>query len=363
MNNKIYDVCCYIGRLEPPHLGHIQTILEAFNHAKHVLVILGSDSLPRTLKNPWTTKERMEMILSSIPFNFHERISFLGAKDYLYSDTEWLQNVTKDIRETSKILSHKDNPEISLIAFSKDESSYYLNYFKFLNLIPMYEIKTSSNDNGSSLSSTKIRELYFDGYLNFLKHVCHEGTIKFLENFYKTEDFKLLKEEWDDALKYQKKFETAPYGYTNFVTVDNVVIQSGHILLIQRGLNPGKGLWALPGGHLDCNETFLDGAIRELREETNLKVPEKVLKGSVYHSHIFDHPDRSLRCRVGKKIGRTITMAFGIKLDDASDLAKVRASSDASLARWIPIDIVLNEMRDKLFEDHYDIVNYMVNRI
>ena len=70
------------------------------------------------------------------------------------------------------------------------------------------------------------------------------------------------------------------------MTVDAVVVQSGHILLVKRGDMPGKGLWALPGGFLNQEETMLDGAIRELKEETKIKVPVPVLKGSIKESTI-----------------------------------------------------------------------------
>lgn len=360
--DKHYDVCVFIGRLEPPHKGHLATIIEAFNHADSVLVVLGSHQSARTIKNPWTTEERMQMIIDSIPLELQKRISFVGAEDYMYSDAEWLTEVTKSIRHASQKLSGKADPSISLIAHAKDDTSYYLNYFKFLDIIPMGEVKVGGDDS-PSLSSTKIRELFFEGYLDFISHVCPTGVFDFLKKFYTTAEYKVLKEEYDDAVKYQKMFENVPYGNSNFLTVDSVVLQSGHVLLVQRGESPGKGLWALPGGHLNNNERFLDGAIRELREETGLKVPEKVLKGSIFAEQVFDHPDRSLRCRIKGRRGRTVTKAFGFKLDDAEKLPRVAGGDDAVDARWIPIDVVKNEMKDKLFEDHWAIIHYMASRL
>lgn len=360
--NKKYTICTFLGRMEPPHKGHIATIVNAMQYGDKVLVILGSHHSPRTFKNPWTTKERIDMILASLTLEQQKNVIFAGAEDYMYSDADWFTNVTRIIREAAYEWGGP-NGNAAIMALNKDESTYYLNYFKnSMDVLPMEEFKVGGDD-APSLSATKIRELYFEGYLDFISHVVTPGVLQYLKDFYKTDAYKQIRQEYDDAVAYQKMFANAPYGNTNFLTVDSVVIQSGHVLLIQRGESPGKGLWALPGGHLNNNERFLEGAIRELREETGLKIPEKVLRGSIFHEKVFDHPDRSLRCRVKGKKGRTVTMAFGFKLDDGEKLPKVKGADDAATARWIPLDKVINEMRSELFEDHFDIIVYMANRL
>jgi ADP-ribose pyrophosphatase YjhB (NUDIX family) len=50
------------------------------------------------------------------------------------------------------------------------------------------------------------------------------------------------------------------------------VTDEGHVLLIRRGLEPGRGLWAQPGGFLEVDETVTEGAVRETLEETGLDV-------------------------------------------------------------------------------------------
>lgn len=359
---KKYKVAIVIGRFQPTHHAHMKLFEKGLEIAEKLVIVLGSTRSPRTIKNPWTYDERKTMIEYSFPEHVRHRVSFLGAQDYMYSDAEWLTEVTKSIREEAERVTGDGEPTIALVAHNKDESSYYINYFKFLDIVYLETI--SSGDLSSpALSSTKIRELYFEGYLSFIDHVCPAGVLRFLKDFQNSEHFQNLKQEYDDAVHYQKMFETAPYNNTNFLTVDSVVIQSGHVLLIQRGKSPGKNLWALPGGHLNNSEKFIDGAIRELLEETQIKVPEKVLRGSIFTQQIFDHPDRSMRCRVKGKYGRTVTMAFGIKLDDSEKLPRVRGSDDANAARWIPLDKVVNEMRENLFEDHWDIIKFMVARL
>ena len=134
------------------------------------------------------------------------------------------------------------------------------------------------------------------------------------------------------------------------MTVDAVVVQSGHILLVKRGDMPGKGQLALPGGFLNQNETMLDGAIRELKEETKIKVPVPVLKGSIKESKTFDAPNRSSR-------GRTITQAFFIDLG-VGELPKVKGADDAEKAFWVPFNEVKQE---KMFEDHFHIIDNFIN--
>lgn len=56
------------------------------------------------------------------------------------------------------------------------------------------------------------------------------------------------------------------------VGVGGVVVQEGRVLLIQRGQEPLKGQWSLPGGMLELGESLESAVIREIREETGLEV-------------------------------------------------------------------------------------------
>ena len=62
------------------------------------------------------------------------------------------------------------------------------------------------------------------------------------------------------------------YPARPWVAVGVVVLRAGKVLLIQRGRDPGRGLWAVPGGMVDLGETGPDAARREAREETGLDV-------------------------------------------------------------------------------------------
>ena len=96
--------------------------------------------------------------------------------------------------------------------------------------------------------------------------------------------------------------------------------------------------------------------IRELIEETRIKIDHRILRANIRNVQVFDAPDRSLR-------GRTITHAGLIVLNEPK-LPQVRGSDDAEKAKWIPISqLYTNDMRMKMYEDHWSIASYMINRV
>lgn len=110
------------------------------------------------------------------------------------------------------------------------------------------------------------------------------------------------------------------------VTTDVVVfaIRDGElaVLLIERGQEPERGRWAIPGGFIDIDEDLETAARRELREETGVDA------GDLEQLHAFGRPDRDPRERV-------ITVAY-ISILRADEIS-VRAATDAADAAWFPI--------------------------
>lgn len=347
------DALVFIGRFQPFHNGHKAVIDAALKQAKEVVVVVGSSFAARNIRNPFTFQERKAMIeacfTDSKYFSYDgaqgrvksPRIHVVPVSDYPYDDNKWVNAIQKIVDETVPYAK-----DVGLIGHSKDSTSYYLNIF------PRWKDHVEVEDVGG-INATDIRKVILTSmdYTDFeeLAYVMPDNTLSLMAGLLGKPEFKIIRAEYEMVKKYKEAWKSAPFPPT-FMTVDAVVIQSGHILLVKRGDMPGKGLWALPGGFLNQEETMLDGAIRELKEETKIKVPLPVLKGSIKGSKTFDAPNRSSR-------GRTITQAFLIDLG-VGELPKVRGSDDAEKAFWVPFNQVKQE---KLFEDHFHIIDNFIN--
>lgn len=109
------------------------------------------------------------------------------------------------------------------------------------------------------------------------------------------------------------------------VTTDCIVMTreaEPRVLLIERGNEPFKGCWAFPGGFLNMDETTEQCAVRELEEETGLKISD------VHQIGAYSKVDRDPR-------GRTISVVYLTIIDEP---VEVKGQDDAAQAKWWAID-------------------------
>ena len=136
------------------------------------------------------------------------------------------------------------------------------------------------------------------------------------------------------------------YRYPHPAVTTDCVIFTFHdsrlkILLIQRGVEPFKGEWALPGGFIRMDESAEECASRELREETGVD------NKNVKQFQTFSRPDRDPRERV-------ITIAFYSLMK----WQEVEGADDAMNAEWKDIDSL-----PPLAFDHEQIVREGLQRL
>jgi bifunctional NMN adenylyltransferase/nudix hydrolase len=340
--SKKYAIAVVIGRMQPIHNGHVHLLQRASELADFVLVLFGDTGGPRTIKNPFTTVQRGNMLDGVMKYIGCNAYSFAEILDDP-NDQVWIQNVNLAISGGIG--------KICIVGHTKEDTSY-------LEWFPQYDFINVPYKNVDgfeyNINATYIRDLYFQNQLEYVSGAMPESTVKELRKIAATPQFQTLKDEYAYIRAYRKAWEVAPYPVV-FSTADAVVIQSGHVLLVRRGKEPGKGLLALPGGFLDPNETLFHASLRELREETGIKIQDEVLTRCFKAKEIFDAPSRSLR-------GRTITTAFLFKLNDSCELPALRPGKDPDGgtidARWVPLGEV---KRSVMFEDHYFIIQKMVS--
>lgn len=110
---------------------------------------------------------------------------------------------------------------------------------------------------------------------------------------------------------------------TPLLTVDCVVFYLNSILLIKRKFEPFKDHFALPGGFVDLNETVEAACLRELQEETNLKLKKENLK----LVGVYSKPGRDPR-------GNTASVAFYAELNEN---VEIKAGDDAAAVQFVKV--------------------------
>ena len=128
------------------------------------------------------------------------------------------------------------------------------------------------------------------------------------------------------------------------VTADSIVITKEvepKVLLIECGDEPFKGCWAFPGGFMNMDETTEQCAIRELEEETGLKVSK------VHQIGAYSKVDRDPR-------GRTVTVAY---LAIVAAPMAVNGQDDAAKAQWFPLSAL-----PELAFDHDEIMQDAIKK-
>ncbi|MBP7822826.1 NUDIX hydrolase [Candidatus Gracilibacteria bacterium] len=109
------------------------------------------------------------------------------------------------------------------------------------------------------------------------------------------------------------------------LAADNIITRGSganqEILLIKRGHDPFRDMWAFPAGKVDTDETIKHGALRELREETGIVLENVEFFG------IYDNPTRDPR-------GRTVSVMYSAQVPD--DIS-FQAADDAKECAWFPI--------------------------
>jgi len=125
--------------------------------------------------------------------------------------------------------------------------------------------------------------------------------------------------------------------YENPIPTVVALVSSGDkILLVKRGIEPGKGGWSLPGGFIEMEETPIDAVLRELCEETNLKGKSAKLIDVIYHK--------------SKMYSSILLICYEVEVVDFYDMKPGDDSIDVGLFEY-------KTRPELVFEPHEEILN------
>ncbi len=177
-----FDYLVFIGRFQPFHVAHMQTIEIALQQSHYIILALGSAQNERNIKNPFTADEREQMILSNFSETDQQRIKFVQVID-VYNDEKW-QKLVKSL------VAGITEPEakIGLIGHFKDDSSYYLKFFPEWEMVELNSLQ-------GAMSATPVREAYYRGEIR--QGAFPQGTINFLQKFQKTAVYQQLQDKFN----------------------------------------------------------------------------------------------------------------------------------------------------------------------
>lgn len=340
----------FIGRFQPFHSGHAYVVAEALKKVDKLIILIGSANRARNTRNPFTYHERVNMIGHSFGWEQTSgKLLFAPVEDYP-SDDKWESMVRQTVAHAVTYNGNfhfGEEDQIFLCGQEKDHTSFYVKKF------PEWEPIAIPTQN-HLISATDFRLRYFASLPEIVDAHLPKGTVDFLKEFYGTPEFKWLLDYY--KAKADRDHLWAPTPFPNKdQCADAVVVQSGHILLVTRGKHPGKGLLALPGGHVNEFERIRDAATRELREEAKPadkmgEIPAGRLDSYIVAEQRYDDPYRS-------DFGRVITHAFLYRLPDAKPLWKVKGADDAVAAKWYPLAKL---KADEFHDDHFYIIQDML---
>lgn len=310
----------FIGRFQPLHIGHVAVITEALKQVDRLIVFFGSANQVASIRNPFSYRQRADMLTEILKANPNKgKLIHAPLNDFKYNDAAWISQVKANVNTIVDMFGNQDD-SIVLFGNTKPDTDY-------LKWFPGWSYKEINTP--FTISATDIREKMFETRDPSVAHV---------------------QADWDFYTMERSKFKNYPYPETlNFNCADAVVTCLGHVLLIKRKFAPGAGCWALPGGFKNRNETFKQCAIRELFEETNIRVPQKVVEGSIKATKLYDAPDRSFGIP-----RNTLAVHIDLAPDADGKLPRANGADDAAECKWVDIMEAVKEM--PLYDDHRDIL-------
>ncbi len=165
-----YDFCLCMGRFQPFHVGHFDLVQTSLERGKRVIILLGSHLSRQTLRNPWISEEREQMIQMCLSPTEQARVDVVPICDY-EANEEWSSTIHREVYSIADF-SHK----IAIVGHHDGGQKFFSQWF------PKWKYVEKLRQ--PNLNATDIRIAYFGGLPE--THYCHKlpaGTLDYLREF------------------------------------------------------------------------------------------------------------------------------------------------------------------------------------
>lgn len=300
-----------IDRLQPPSPAFLQAIAAACTRFDTVLVLVSGAARPRDWRYPLSWQERVEALRAAVPAS---NLTVLPLIDTLYDDGLWVAHVRRCLEAHARHSGAQGAP-VLLVAPGKAGQAMG-------RLFPDWQTQEAL-PGPDPLALARLYQTAPGTHTGPLEALAQEAM-----------------QAAQERARWQAAEEALGYPIP-LNTVDAVVVQSHHVLLVEREAGSiGAGLLSLPGSFIAQGQTALDTILATLRTKAGLDMPLGALSGRLAQRRVFDHPDRDPRGWI-----RTEAFVFDLPASGRMEAAK--------RAQWIPL-AALDSTR--LFADHGDII-------
>ena len=128
-------------------------------------------------------------------------------------------------------------------------------------------------------------------------------------------------------------------------TATLICVDGNSLLLVKRAVEPGKGMWGLPGGFIELNETPDEAATRELKEETNLNGIVNCQLGYTCHFNTLH--------------GDVLLLAFLMDIVDFSTMIAADDADDVKLFPFNQLPALAFDSHEKIVQLYFEYINNM----